>query len=347
MGGDPAAQRRHVLRALRSAVHRLYRADAGEDRAARADDFELLRPHRRRRLHRRAVHRPVHRHDRLRLPLRPLRAAHGLRRLAALVHGRQRDRRDADRRLRPQRLAFHFRDRARRRDGDDRRLFERNGAEASARPGVRLFAGDRLLLRADRLVPRLRTRAAGPVRHRRLALGGADRRGRGGAGRLSALRPAREPALARPPGAARGGRSHPERDRSQGRGGIRQAAAAAGADRADLARFALRRPLDAERARPRDPDERVQHFPDRRLLRLPELGPDAARRPGGRDHQEPRLHHGDRARRAGRAADRLLRSATGSSARSSSSRPPARSSSSAWFSARRKRRRRSSLWASA
>ena len=31
-------------------------------RAARADDFELLRPLRRRRLHRRAVHRSVHRH---------------------------------------------------------------------------------------------------------------------------------------------------------------------------------------------------------------------------------------------------------------------------------------------
>ena len=67
------------------------------------------------------------------------------------------------------------------------------------------------------------------------------------------------------------------------------------------------RSLGSADPRPRHHDERLQYFSDRRLLRLPELGADAAGQPGRRDHQEPRLHDGDRARRAGRAADRLLR----------------------------------------
>ena len=109
LGGDPAAQRRHVLRTLRSAVHRLYRADAGQSRRACADELELPWPQRRRRLHRRAVHRAVHRHDCLRLPRRPLRPAKDLRRLADLVHARQSHGRAAERRVRPRPVAVDLR----------------------------------------------------------------------------------------------------------------------------------------------------------------------------------------------------------------------------------------------
>ena len=66
-------------------------------------------------LHRRFVHRPVHRHDRVRLPRRPLRAPRDLHLVAALVLGRQRHGGAADRRLRPEPLAVRLRRRPRRR----------------------------------------------------------------------------------------------------------------------------------------------------------------------------------------------------------------------------------------
>ena len=54
--------------------------------------------------------------------------------------------------------------------------------------------------------------------------------------------------------------------------------APSGSAAADLAREPLPRSLAARRARAGRADERVQRVPDRRLLRLPELGADAARR---------------------------------------------------------------------
>ena len=144
------------------------------------DDAGAVRHDGRCQLHRGPVHGAVHRHDRLRLSRRQVRAADDLYRFAALVHGGQYRGRLPERRVRPQRLAADLRHRARRRDGDDRRLFERNGAQGHARQSVRLLAGDRLLLRADHFVPRLYARADRAVRARGLALGGADRRVRRG-----------------------------------------------------------------------------------------------------------------------------------------------------------------------
>ena len=117
--------------------------------------------------------------------------------------------------------------------------------------------------------------------------------------------PARKPALARQARAPRRGGPGALRDRGEGRGGIRPAAAAARARRADRAGKPLRGPLGARRARPGHPDERLQHLSDDRLLRLLELGALAARQAGDHDLDQPRLYDAHRARRAGRAADRL------------------------------------------
>ena len=114
-----------------------------------------LRHDRGRELHRRLVHRPVHRHDPVRLPRRPLRAPGDLHLVASLVFRGQHHGGAAERRLRPQPLAARQRHRAWRRDGDHRRLFERARAQGDARPGVRGQPGDRLRLRAGRLLPRL------------------------------------------------------------------------------------------------------------------------------------------------------------------------------------------------
>ena len=81
----------------------------------------------------------------------------------------------------------------------------------------------------------------------------------------------------------------------------------AGAGRADFTRRRLRRSLGPAGARTRDPDERLQYFPDGRILRLQQLGALAARQTGHHDLDQPGLHHAHRARRAHRAADRVLR----------------------------------------
>ncbi len=140
-----AARLRHVLRALRSPLFRLCRAEPGQIRRADGEDRRPLRNDRRRELHRRAVHRPLHRHDPLRLSRRPLRPTGDLHLVAPLVLGGQHHGGAADRRLRPQSVAARLRRRSRRRDRDHRRLLERTRAEGDARAGVRGQSGDRLL----------------------------------------------------------------------------------------------------------------------------------------------------------------------------------------------------------
>ena len=133
----------------------------------------------------------------------------------------------ADRRGRPQPVAAGLRRRPRRRDRHHRRLLKRACAQGHSRPRLRRQPGDRLRLRAGRLVPRLAAGADRAAGARGLALGGADRgAGRAGGGLLAA-RPAREPALARQAWEARRGRLGVERARSQSRSRVRPAAAAA------------------------------------------------------------------------------------------------------------------------
>ena len=109
----------------------------------------------------------------------------------------------------------------------------------------------------------------------------------------------------------------------------------------------LRRSLGPRRARPRDPDERLQHLSDDRILRLQQLGALAPGQAGDHGLDQPRLYDGDRACGAARTAARIL------------PRRPARAqmdhrrvggqpfSSAASFSGRRAIRRSSSPWASA
>ena len=200
------ARLRHVLRALRPPVLGLCRAEPGQVRPADRHDRRPVRHDRGRKLHRRPVHRPFHRHDPVRLSRRPVRPAGDLHLVAALVLGGEHHGGAAERRRRPQSLALRLRRRAWRRDRDHRRLSERARAEGDPRPRLRGQPGDRLRLRAGRLVPRLAARADRAARARGLALGGADRGARRAGRRLSAPRPAGKPALARQARPARGGR---------------------------------------------------------------------------------------------------------------------------------------------
>ena len=68
----------------------------------------------------------------------------------------------------------------------------------------------------------------------------------------------------------------------------------------------FRRFLGSGRARPRHPDERLQHLSDDRILRLQQLGPLAARQAGDHRLDQPRLYDRDRACGADRAAARIL-----------------------------------------
>ena len=192
-----AARLWHVFRALRSAFHRLCRAEPRQVRRADGQDGRSLRHDRRRELHRGAVCRPLRRHDPVRLSRRRLWPPGDLHLVASLVLGRQYHGGDAKRRLRPQPLAVRQRRRARPRDGDDRRLCERACAQGAARPRLRGQPGDRLFLRAGDLVPRLRARARGAARNSGMALGGADRRAGCANRRGRSARPARKSALAR------------------------------------------------------------------------------------------------------------------------------------------------------
>ena len=204
--------------------------------------------------------------------------------------------------------------------------------------------GDRLRRRAGRFVPRLRACADRAVGARGLALGGADRGGRGAGRRLLAAGLAGKPALARQAGTARRGGPSLARNRSQGRGGVRPAAAAARPRGAGFTGEPLSGLMASRRSRPGHPDERLQHLSDDRILRLQQLGAIAARQAGDHHLDQPRLHDRDRARgaRSGRSSDSF--SATGSSANGSSSPRRARSSSAASFLARRSVRRSLSPW---
>ena len=162
--GDPhdlddhrVARLRHVLRALRSPVLRLSRAEPGQVGHADRIDRGPLRHDWRRELHRRFVHRPLHRDASLRLSRRPLRPPSDLHLVAPLVLGGQHHGRAPARRRRPELLAPRLRRWPRRRDGDHRRLFERACAQGPSRARLRGQPGDRLRLRADRLRPRLRS----------------------------------------------------------------------------------------------------------------------------------------------------------------------------------------------
>ena len=121
--------------------------------------------------------------------------------------------------------------------------------KASARPGVRLFAGDRLLLRADLVVPRLRC----SFRWRRSALAGWRWVVLIGALAAALIGFLRFGLPESPRWLARQGRLEEadrvlERDRSTGRERIRRAAAGAGAGRADLARRRVSRTCGRRRS---------------------------------------------------------------------------------------------------
>ena len=122
-----------------------------------ARDPGPVRHDRRRELHRRLVCRPFRRNPSVRLSRRPLRPPGDLHLVAALVLGGQCHGGATDGRFRPQPLAVRLRRRAGPRDGDDRRLRQRAGAEGPSGTGLRGQPGDRLYLRAGDLVPRLRT----------------------------------------------------------------------------------------------------------------------------------------------------------------------------------------------
>ena len=81
--------------------------------------------------------------------------------------------------------------------------------------------------------------------------------------------------------------------------------------------------LDPADPRARHPDEHLQYLPDRRLLRLFQLGAFAARQTRHHRIDQPRLHNFDRARGAGRTARSGSSSPIGSSANASSSPRPA------------------------
>ena len=329
-------------------VHRLCRAEPGQVRRADGEDRRPLRHDGGRELHRRPVRRPLHRHDPVRLPRRPFTAA-----------GRSSPGRFSGTPPPTSWWRCRATPSASTSGGSSRGVglgleMVTIGAYVSelAPKGLRgrAFAVNQAIGFA--CVPVIsflayRARARGAARDRGLALGGADRRARRAGRRVPAPRPARKPALARQARPARrGGPRALERDRSEGRGRIRQAAAAARPGRAGRAGEPLHRPLGPGRARPGDPDERLQHLPDDRLLRLLELGPLAPRQAGDHRLDQPRLYDGHRARRAGRAADRLFPRRPVRAQMDHRRRGRRASSSAGSSSARRGRRRSSSPWAS-
>ena len=106
-------------------VFGLCRAEPGQVGRAHRHDRRPVRHDGSRELHRRSVRRPLRRHDPLRLSRRPFRPQGDLHLVAPLVLGRQHHGGAAARRLRPRRLALHFRRGPRPRDGDHRRLCQR------------------------------------------------------------------------------------------------------------------------------------------------------------------------------------------------------------------------------
>ena len=256
----------------------------------------------------RHLHRPVHRHVRVRLRRRPVRATGDLHLVdAGLLRGHAGDGVPGQR-LRRLPLAADRRDRDRRRAGDHRHLHRRDRAQASARPGLRLQPDDPVCRRAGGGVPGLRAGPAGAAGLGWLALGGGDRR-RGRAVRVvPASRDPGKPALADQPWQAGRGGSGDGGDRGQGEQRPRRCRAAGGGGafgRGFVGARQLRRDLAAALSQPHHHADGVPVLPDLRLLRLRRLGADD-HRPAGRDQSrlQPaiRLHH--RAREPVRTAAR-------------------------------------------
>ena len=122
-----------------------------------------------RRLH---VLRPVHRHLRVRLRRRQIRTAGHLHVVDAGLLRRHAGHGVPDHRLRRLPLAHDRRHRHRRRTGHDRHLRRGTGAQAHARPSVRVQPMRAVLRRAGRRVPLLYAGAADAAGLGRLALGG-------------------------------------------------------------------------------------------------------------------------------------------------------------------------------
>ena len=111
-------------------------------------------------------------------------------------------------------VALHRRHRHRHRTGHHRHLRLRTGAAHPSRPRLRLQPGLPVPHRAGHGVPRLAAGAAGAVRLRRLALGGADRLGRRDLRLVHPPRAAGIAALAGPPRPHRRGRAGRRRHRN-------------------------------------------------------------------------------------------------------------------------------------
>ena len=186
-------------------------------------------------------------------------------------------------------VAVHRRDRHRSRDHHRRRLHHRARAELDARARLHRQGGGDVHRRADRGVPRVVVDAAVAHGPRWLALGGADRRCRQHGDLGAAAACARKPALARAPRPRRRGDRRPAHSRGCDR--------AEQPSRYDGRRPRLRRGADGDVRRPvqaalsvagRDVHG-VQSLPGVRLLRLCQLGADAADRARHYHHHEPAI----------------------------------------------------------
>ena len=214
-----------------------------------------------------------------------------------------------ERRARRQPVALHRLDRRRRRAGHHRCLRVGAGAAGASRPRLRLQPDPAVLHRAAgglHLLPAGADQRAGLGR---LALGGGDRLGGRAVHLVDPSRPAGIAALARPARPADRGRGdHAEDgDRDPRRNRPRVAAAPDIEQRARGDQRLVVGDVERHLSRPHHHDDRLQPAADDRLLRLLELGADAADRQAHRRHQVARIHLHHRARRAARTADRLLR----------------------------------------
>ena len=271
---DNAVVARRLVRILRPVLHRLYRHRAVQGENLHADDPRPVRPERLCQFRRRAVHRPVHRHARFQLAVRPLRPALDLHLRAVVVLGRRLHHGVSGHRGEHRSVALDRQHRARRRTGERRRLCVGAGAQEPARAGLRLQPVHHVHRRAGGRLHRLAIGAADDPRPRRLALGGHHRlaRRRGDlvdppqlAGIAALARSARPHRRSRAP-ARRHGAAHPRRDR--------QRPAAAGnrrrRDRAQDRR--LDGNVESGLSRPHHHAGDLQSVPDHRLLRLFQLG---------------------------------------------------------------------------
>ncbi|EAY70020.1 Major facilitator superfamily (MFS_1) transporter [Burkholderia dolosa AU0158] len=297
---------RRLLRNLRSDLHRLYRAGHREKRAARDDHACVLRLHRDRGLHRGHVRGAVRRHLLPRLAARPLRPPRGVHDIAAVVFGRLRDHGVSDHAGNADPVALRHGHRRRRRDHHDRQLCDRNRPAAHARPRDGVQPDGDVRRGAGRRDPVVLARADDRIRARRLAHRRARRVRRRGAGVVHPARGAGKPALARVARASRAGRRDRARHRSDRRAAGGRAVAGAAADRRAAAASArvVRGAAAAAVSVALRAARRVQSVSGDRLLRLRELGADAADRAGHHRDEEPAVFVRHRVRAAGRAAAR-------------------------------------------